>query len=37
MYVAIHVFLDTFGRIDEVLNITIDDIDFEKDYFLSCY
>ncbi|MCT2094927.1 tyrosine-type recombinase/integrase [Staphylococcus epidermidis] len=30
MYVAIHVFLDTFGRIDEVLNITIDDIDFEK-------
>ncbi|GGA96444.1 hypothetical protein ERX37_03480 [Macrococcus hajekii] len=30
MYVAIHVFLDTFGRIDEVLNIQKQDIDFEN-------
>lgn len=30
MYVAIHVFLDTFGRINEVLNIKIEDIDFEN-------
>lgn len=30
MFVAVHVFLDTFGRIDEVLNIKKSDIDFEK-------
>ncbi|PKE22431.1 tyrosine-type recombinase/integrase [Macrococcoides caseolyticum] len=30
MFTAIHVFLDTFGRIDEVLNIKITDIDFDK-------
>lgn len=30
MYVAIHVFLDTFGRIDEVLSIKKADIDFDK-------
>lgn len=30
MYVCVHVLLDTFGRIDEVLNIKEQDIDFEK-------
>ncbi|MCE4956737.1 tyrosine-type recombinase/integrase [Macrococcoides caseolyticum] len=30
MYVAVNVLLDTFGRIGEVLNIKIEDIDFEN-------
>lgn len=30
MYVVIHVLLDTFGRIDEVLSIKKSDVDFEK-------
>ncbi len=30
MYVVIHVLMDTFGRIDEVLSIRKDDIDFEN-------
>ncbi|MCU7556606.1 tyrosine-type recombinase/integrase [Macrococcus capreoli] len=30
LYVAIHVLLDTFGRIDEVLSIKKTDIDFDK-------
>ncbi|EGQ2764538.1 site-specific integrase, partial [Staphylococcus pseudintermedius] len=30
MFVTVHVLLDTFGRIDEVLHIKKSDIDFEK-------
>ncbi|WP_414043052.1 tyrosine-type recombinase/integrase [Macrococcus sp. EM39E] len=34
LFVGIHVLLDTFGRIDEVMNIKLDDIDFKKQIIL---